>query len=116
MAVALCDAQGRMAQRLGGDPGLLRRPSTSPAPAAADRLAVRCLDGLAFTNEPVAGELVTSAIRHATGPVQLRLLRDRAPARTRAARGLFLVSQLTECWETRNTPYGKIIRTEQPLP
>jgi anti-sigma regulatory factor (Ser/Thr protein kinase) len=102
--------------------------------AVAHQLAAWGLDGLACTTELVASELVTNAIRHATGPVQLRLLRDRAlicevsdtsstsPRLRRArsedegGRGLFLVAQLTERWGTRYTPYGKVIWTEQPLP
>ncbi|MGW0820350.1 SpoIIE family protein phosphatase [Streptomyces sp. NPDC002845] len=102
--------------------------------AVTDQLATWDLDELAFTTELVASELVTNAIRHATGPVQLRLVRDRAlicevadgsstsPRLRRArnedegGRGLFLVAQLTERWGTRYTSNGKIIWTEQPLP
>ncbi|MER5936297.1 SpoIIE family protein phosphatase [Streptomyces sp. NPDC001928] len=113
---------------------------TDPAVVSRSRAAVTAqlaawgLDDLAFTTELIASELVTNAIRHATGPVQLRLLRDRAlvcevsdgsgtsPRLRRAqstdegGRGLFLVAQLTERWGTRYTPEGKIIWTEQPLP
>ncbi|WP_369274052.1 SpoIIE family protein phosphatase [Streptomyces sp. R11] len=99
-----------------------------------ERLAAWGLGDLAFTTELVASELVTNAIRHATGPVRLRLLRDRAlvcevsdgsgtsPRLRRArstdegGRGLFLVAQFTERWGTRYTPNGKIIWTESPLP
>ncbi|WP_416980884.1 SpoIIE family protein phosphatase [Streptomyces sp. T028] len=102
--------------------------------AVTEQLASWSLDELAFTTELVASELVTNAIRHATGPVQLRLLRDRAlicevsdgsstsPRLRRArtedegGRGLFLVAQLTERWGTRYTTDGKIIWTEQRLP
>ncbi|MFI2436709.1 SpoIIE family protein phosphatase [Streptomyces sp. NPDC018693] len=102
--------------------------------AVTDRLADWGLDDLAFTTELVVSELVTNAIRYASGPIQLRLLRDRAlicevgdgsgtsPRLRRArtedegGRGLFLVAQLTERWGTRYTPHGKIIWTEQPLP
>ncbi|MFD3500351.1 SpoIIE family protein phosphatase [Streptomyces sp. NPDC058678] len=102
--------------------------------AVTEQLAAWGLDELTFTTELVASELVTNAIRHATGPVQLRLLRDRAlicevsdgsstsPRLRRArtedegGRGLFLVAQLTERWGTRYTPNAKIIWTEQPLP
>ncbi|MEV7888525.1 SpoIIE family protein phosphatase [Streptomyces sp. NPDC002817] len=102
--------------------------------AVTEQLAAWGLEELSFTVELVASELVTNAIRHATGPVQLRLLRDRAlicevsdgsstsPRLRRAknedegGRGLFLVAQLTERWGTRYTPEGKIIWTELPLP
>ncbi|MES5818592.1 SpoIIE family protein phosphatase [Streptomyces sp. RG80] len=102
--------------------------------AVTEQLAAWGLQELSFTVELVASELVTNAIRHATGPVQLRLLRDRAlicevfdgsstsPRLRRAknedegGRGLFLVAQLTERWGTRYTPEGKIIWTELPLP
>ncbi|WP_330350889.1 SpoIIE family protein phosphatase [Streptomyces sp. NBC_00582] len=102
--------------------------------AVTDQLAAWGLEDMAFTTELIASELVTNAIRHATGPVQLRLLRDRtlicevsdgsgtSPRLRRArtedegGRGLFLVAQLTERWGTRYTSTGKIIWTEQPLP
>ncbi|MFF7160644.1 SpoIIE family protein phosphatase [Streptomyces sp. NPDC008086] len=115
---------------LPSDPAVVSRSRA----AVTERLAAWGLDDLAFTTELIASELVTNAIRHATGPVQLRLLRDRAlicevsdgsgtsPRLRRArstdegGRGLFLVAQLTERWGTRYTPDGKIIWTEQPLP
>ncbi|MEH0519428.1 SpoIIE family protein phosphatase [Streptomyces stelliscabiei] len=102
--------------------------------AVTGQLADWGLDDLAVTTELVASELVTNAIRHATGPVRLRLLRDRAlicevhdgsktsPHMRRAhtededGRGLYLVARLTERWGTRYTPHGKTIWTEQPLP
>ncbi|WP_344659696.1 SpoIIE family protein phosphatase [Catenulispora subtropica] len=92
------------------------------------------LNDLVFTTELVVSELVTNAIRHATGPVELRLLRDRAlicevadgssvsPRLRRAqtldegGRGLFLVAQLSQRWGTRYTARGKVIWAEQPLP
>lgn len=92
------------------------------------------LADLVFTTELVVSELVTNAIRHATGPVELRLLRDRAlicevadgssvsPRLRRAqtfdegGRGLFLVAQLSQRWGTRYTARGKVIWSEQPLP
>nr|WP_237314116.1 SpoIIE family protein phosphatase [Streptomyces sp. AMCC400023] len=115
---------------LPSDPAVVSRARE----AVTGQLAAWGLDELAFTTELVASELVTNAIRHATGPVQLRLLRDRAlicevydgsgtsPRLRRArtedegGRGLFLVAQLTERWGTRYTPDGKTIWTEQPLP
>ncbi|GAA2405472.1 SpoIIE family protein phosphatase [Streptomyces coeruleofuscus] len=91
------------------------------------------LDELAFTTELVVSELVTNAIRHATGPIRLRLVRERAlvcevldsgataphlrhPRTTdEGGRGLLLVSQLTQRWGTRFVPDGKIIWAEQSL-
>ena len=87
-----------------------------------------------FTTELLVSELVTNAIRHASGPVELRLLRDRAlicevadgssvsPRLRRAqtmdegGRGLFLVAQLAQRWGTRYTSSGKVIWAEQALP
>ncbi|QOV34697.1 SpoIIE family protein phosphatase [Streptomyces ferrugineus] len=111
-------------------------------PAAVARVraaATRTLDewGLAeeaFTTELILSELVTNALRHATGPIRVRLVRDRAlicevsdgsntaPHLRSAAttdeggRGLFLVAQFAERWGTRYTALGKVIWTEQPLP
>ncbi len=91
------------------------------------------LDELAFTTELVVSELVTNAIRHAVGPIRLRLIRDRAlvcevfdggataphlrhPRTTdEGGRGLLLVSQFTQRWGTRFVPEGKIIWAEQSL-
>ncbi|MFG2551466.1 SpoIIE family protein phosphatase [Streptomyces sp. NPDC048581] len=110
-------------------------------PAAVARVraaATRTLDdwGLteeAFTTELILSELVTNALRHATGPIRVRLIRDRAlicevsdgsstaPHLRSAAttdeggRGLFLVAQFAERWGTRYSANGKVIWTEQPL-
>ncbi|GAB2868941.1 hypothetical protein GCM10027074_40730 [Streptomyces deserti] len=115
---------------LPSDPAVVSRSRA----AVTEQLGAWGLEELAFTTELVASELVTNAIRHATGPVQLRLLRDRtlicevsdgsstSPRLRRArtedegGRGLFLVAQLTDRWGTRYTPDGKVIWTEQPLP
>ena len=100
----------------------------------AMRLAGWGLDDAVFITGLVVSELVTNAIRHAQGPIQLRLIRDRtlicevsdgsstAPHLRRArafdegGRGLLLVSQLTQRWGTRQTPHGKTIWAEQALP
>ncbi|MEU1626780.1 SpoIIE family protein phosphatase [Streptomyces sp. NPDC020096] len=86
-----------------------------------------------FTTELILSELVTNAVRHASGPIQVRLLHDRslicevadtsstaphlryAAAEDEGGRGLFLIAQLCERWGTRYTPQGKIIWAEQPL-
>ncbi|MEV3988608.1 SpoIIE family protein phosphatase [Streptomyces sp. NPDC049837] len=93
------------------------------------------LDGeLSFTTELVVSELVTNAIRYASGPIQLRLIRDRnlicevsdtghtsphlrrAGSEDEGGRGLFLIAQMTQQWGTRYTPTGKTIWAEQPIP
>lgn len=91
------------------------------------------LDEVAFTTELILSELITNAIRYATGPIRVRLLRDRrlicevsdtssttphlryATSLDEGGRGLFLVAQLAERWGTRYTPEGKIIWAEQLL-
>ncbi|MDT3396168.1 SpoIIE family protein phosphatase [Streptomyces sp. B1866] len=111
-------------------------PADPAVVARARETAQRQLDawglaGLAFTTELVVSELVTNAIRHATGPIRLRLIRDHAlicevsdasntsphlrhpRATDEGGRGLFLVAQLTQRWGTRYTPGGKVIWTEQ---
>ncbi|MEU5179628.1 SpoIIE family protein phosphatase [Streptomyces longwoodensis] len=100
---------------------------------ASRRLAEWGLEDLAFTVELVVSELVTNAIRHAHGPIRVRLLRGRSlvcevydggataphlrhPRTTdEGGRGLLLVSRFTRRWGTRFTPEGKIIWAEQPL-
>ncbi|MES4908401.1 MULTISPECIES: SpoIIE family protein phosphatase [unclassified Streptomyces] len=102
--------------------------------AVARTLADWGLEEAGFTTELVVSELLGNAIRHASGPIRLRLLRDRAlicevadgsttaPHLRRAAitdeggRGLFLVAQMVDRWGTRYTRRGKVIWTEQTLP
>ena len=114
-------------------------PSDPAAVAQARALAVRQLEGwglgeIAPTTELIVSELVTNAVRYATGPIRLRLLRQSVlicevsdasgtsprlrHARTtdEGGRGLFLVAQLTRRWGTRYIDGGKIIWTEQDLP
>ncbi|MFH8683337.1 SpoIIE family protein phosphatase [Streptomyces lydicus] len=89
------------------------------------------LEESAFTTELILSELITNAIRYATGPIRVRLLYDRtlicevsdtsstsphlryAADEDEGGRGLFLVSQLAQHWGTRYTPEGKIIWAEQ---
>ncbi|MFE6363083.1 SpoIIE family protein phosphatase [Streptomyces sp. NPDC057806] len=91
------------------------------------------LEPLAFTTELVVSELVTNAIRHAGGPIRLRLIKERSlicevldggasaphlrhPRVTdEGGRGLLLVSQFAQRWGTRFAPEGKIIWAEQSL-
>ncbi|MFH8367794.1 SpoIIE family protein phosphatase [Streptomyces sp. NPDC018031] len=102
--------------------------------AVAARLAEWELSEVAFTTELILSELVTNAIRHATGRIRVRLLCDRtlicevsdasntsphlryAASTDEGGRGLFLVSQFAERWGTRYTAEGKVIWTEQALP
>ncbi|MBA2807758.1 SpoIIE family protein phosphatase [Streptomyces sp. KM273126] len=101
--------------------------------AAAQLLQDWGMEEEAFTLELVLSELVTNAIRHASGPIRVRLIRDRSlicevsdgssvsPHLRRAAtmdeggRGLFLVAQFADRWGTRYTSGGKVIWTEQQL-
>jgi len=101
---------------------------------ASRQLAAWQLDDLAFTTELLLSELVTNAIRYGTGPIEVRLLRDRAlvcevsdtsstsphvryaATTDEGGRGLFLVAQLAEHWGTRYTAGGKIVWAEQRIP
>ncbi|MFF4658414.1 SpoIIE family protein phosphatase [Streptomyces sp. NPDC001381] len=100
---------------------------------ASRRLTEWGLAELSFTTELVVSELVTNAIRYATGPIRLRLIRERTlvcevfdggataphlrhPRTTdEGGRGLLLVSQVTQRWGTRFLPEGKIIWAEQSV-
>jgi PAS domain S-box-containing protein len=100
----------------------------------ARQLATWGLEDIAFNTELLVSELVTNAIRHAHGPIQVRIILDSllscevsdgsssAPHLRRAdrydedGRGLMLVSQVAERWGTRHTSTGKIIWAQQPLP
>ncbi|WP_109000858.1 SpoIIE family protein phosphatase [Streptomyces rishiriensis] len=100
---------------------------------ASRRLAEWGLPELSFTTELVVSELVTNAIRYATGPIRLRLIRERTlicevfdggatsphlrhpRATDEGGRGLLLVSQLSRRWGTRFVPEGKVIWAEQSL-
>ncbi|GLV72352.1 SpoIIE family protein phosphatase [Streptomyces hygroscopicus] len=102
--------------------------------AVTRQLADWDLEELQFTTELILSELLTNAIRYATGPLQVRMLRadslicevsdgsSTSPHLRHAAttdeggRGLFLVAQLAQRWGTRYTANGKIIWTEQDIP
>jgi ABC-type multidrug transport system ATPase subunit/serine phosphatase RsbU (regulator of sigma subunit)/anti-sigma regulatory factor (Ser/Thr protein kinase) len=101
---------------------------------ASRQLRAWRLEELSFTTELLLSELVTNAIRYASGPIEVRLLRDRAlvcevsdtsstsphlryaASTDEGGRGLFLVAQLAEHWGTRYTPDGKIVWAEQRVP
>ncbi|MFC9247114.1 SpoIIE family protein phosphatase [Streptomyces sp. NPDC057136] len=123
------------------DPGRVAQWDVEPEPSAvagvrkgvARWLGERGLDEEAFVTELILSELVTNAIRYASGPIVVRLLHDRslvcevsdasstsphlryAATTDEGGRGLFLVSQFAERWGTRYTPTGKVIWSEQPL-
>ncbi|MGW1911537.1 SpoIIE family protein phosphatase [Streptomyces sp. NPDC002076] len=100
---------------------------------ALRQLADWGLEEASFAAELVLSELVTNAIRHGSGPIRVRLLRDRtlicevsdtsntAPHLRRAAttdeggRGLFLVAQVAQSWGTRYIRQGKAIWAEWEL-
>ncbi|MFJ9848972.1 SpoIIE family protein phosphatase [Streptomyces sp. NPDC101150] len=111
-------------------------PAEPAVVASARALAARQLTewgmgDLVFTTELIVSELITNAIRHAAGPLTLRLIRQdvltcevfdaagtsprlrHARTTDEGGRGLFIVAQLTRRWGTRYTPTGKIIWTEQ---
>ncbi|MGW2936012.1 ATP-binding SpoIIE family protein phosphatase [Streptomyces sp. NPDC001156] len=99
-----------------------------------EQLAAWGLDDLAITTELLASELIGNVIRHAKGPIRLRLLRSRSltcevydgslstPRIRHAAytdeggRGLQLVAALSRRWGARYLRDGKCIWTEQDIP
>ncbi|MFI8184993.1 SpoIIE family protein phosphatase [Actinacidiphila glaucinigra] len=98
------------------------------------RLDAWGLEELVTTTELIASELVGNVVRHARGPIGLRLIRSRtlvcevsdsslSTPRIRHAgdtdeggRGLQLVAALCQRWGTRYVPGGKCIWTEQSIP
>ncbi|MGP3974117.1 SpoIIE family protein phosphatase [Streptomyces sp. 8N114] len=120
------DADRIFTQDLPADPALVADVRAD----ALRQLTEWGLDESAFVVELLLSELVTNAIRHGSGPIQVRLIHGRtlicevsdtkstAPHLRRAAttdeggRGLFLVAQLAKTWGTRYTPGGKVIWVE----
>lgn len=116
------------------DPGAVRAART----AVRDRLAAWNLDGLADIAALLVSELVTNALRHATGPIGVRLVRPEAidgvllvevsdplpdPPRERVAaledesgRGLQLVAYAARRWGTRPGATGKTVWFELSVP
>ncbi|MET9514877.1 SpoIIE family protein phosphatase [Streptomyces sp. NPDC002994] len=123
------------------DPGQIAVWDVPADPAAVAPVRAQCgarlrewgLEEIGYTTELILSELITNAVRYASPPIRVRLLRDRSlicevsdgsstsPHLRRAAttdeggRGLFLVAHLAHRWGTRYTPDGKVIWTEQPL-
>jgi len=116
------------------DPGAVRAART----AVRDRLAAWNLDGLADVAALLVSELVTNALRHATGPIGVRLVRPGVvdgvllvevsdplpdPPRERVAaledesgRGLQLVAHAAHRWGTRPGVTGKTVWFELSVP
>ncbi|MFF4545697.1 SpoIIE family protein phosphatase [Streptomyces sp. NPDC001406] len=112
------------------DPAAVRRVRA----AVSARLMEWELEALVDTTELICSELITNAMRHATGPIKARLIRDRAlicevsdhsstsphlrhaVSTDEGGRGLFLVAQFAERWGTRYTKDGKVIWAEQATP
>ncbi|MGK5534144.1 ATP-binding protein [Streptomyces sp. URMC 129] len=98
------------------------------------RLAAWDLGELGMTTELIVSELIGNVVRHAKGPIHLRLLRSRTltcevsdaslttphirhtSATDEGGRGLQLVATMAQRWGTRHTADGKVIWTEQPIP
>ncbi|MET9357445.1 SpoIIE family protein phosphatase [Streptomyces sp. NPDC006617] len=101
---------------------------------ARNQLADWNLDELSMTTELLVSELVGNVVRHAEGPINLRLLRGRtlicevsdgslttprirhAGESDEGGRGLQLVAALAHRWGARFTTTGKCIWTEQRRP
>ncbi|MER6922423.1 ATP-binding protein, partial [Streptomyces spiralis] len=114
---------------LTGDPSVVAEARKR----VCDQLGAWGLEEEAFVTELVVSELVTNAIRYATGPIRLQLIKEsalicevsdgssiaphlrRARPSDEGGRGLFLVAQLTRRWGTRYTRAGKTIWAEQPI-
>lgn len=97
------------------------------------QLAEWRLDDLAMATELIASELVGNVVRHARGPISLRLLRSQtlicevsdgshtmprirhAAETDEGGRGLQLVAALSDRWGARYTSMGKYIWTEQAM-
>ncbi|MYS20989.1 Histidine kinase-like ATPase domain-containing protein [Streptomyces sp. DvalAA-14] len=110
-------------------------PEVVPAARAAvsAQLARWGLGESAFAIEMVVSELVTNAVRHAEGPVGIRLIRDdsliceisdgsstsphprHADPLDEGGRGLYLVGRLADRWGTRYTENGKTIWAAKDL-
>ncbi|WP_328780609.1 ATP-binding protein [Streptomyces canus] len=133
--IGVIDTEGDCAKwTFPADPGAVRAART----AVRDRLAAWNLDGLADIAALLVSELVTNALRHATGPIGVRLVRPEAidgvllvevsdplpdPPRERVAaledesgRGLQLVAYAARRWGTRPGATGKTVWFELSVP
>ncbi|MFI0539945.1 ATP-binding protein [Streptomyces sp. WSLK1-3] len=133
--IGVIDTEGDCAEwTFPADPGAVRAART----AVRDRLAAWHLDGLADIAALLVSELVTNSLRHATGPIGVRLVRPGGvggvllvevsdplpdPPRERVAdpddesgRGLLLVAHAADRWGTRPGTAGKTVWFELSVP
>ncbi|MFJ8006723.1 SpoIIE family protein phosphatase [Streptomyces fagopyri] len=100
---------------------------------AARQLTAWGLERLEDSTKLIVSELVTNAVRHATGPIGLRLIQHQVltcevtdasvcsprPRRTGSVdengRGLLLVAQLSRRWGSRSVAGGKVVWAEEDL-
>ncbi|WBB61106.1 SpoIIE family protein phosphatase [Streptomyces sp. WMMC500] len=98
------------------------------------RLTAWGLGDQTLPTELIVSELLANAVRHAPGPIGLKLIRQsvltcevsdtghaapqlrHATSEDEGGRGLFLVAQLADRWGVRYTPRGKVVWTEQEIP
>jgi serine phosphatase RsbU (regulator of sigma subunit) len=124
-------ADHHVSWRLRSDLRSVRRARTLVGPA----LRTWGLDELVPTAQLLVSELVTNAVRYATGKIGLQLvcegslfcevhddsaalprLRRISDSDDERGRGLRVVSQLASRWGTRRTATGKVVWAELPLP
>ncbi len=92
------------------------------------------LTEIADTTELLVSELLTNALRYASGQITLRLVLEHtlvcevlddsaalprlrhAGSNDETGRGLHVVGQLAQRWGTRRTTSGKVVWCEQPVP
>ncbi|MFI0514397.1 ATP-binding protein [Streptomyces sp. WSLK1-5] len=133
--IGVIDTEGDCAEwTFPAHPGAVRAART----AVRDRLAAWHLDGLADIAALLVSELVTNSLRHATGPIGVRLVRPGGvggvllvevsdplpdPPRERVAdpddesgRGLLLVAHAADRWGTRPGTAGKTVWFELSVP
>jgi anti-sigma regulatory factor (Ser/Thr protein kinase) len=133
--IGVIDTEGDCANwTFPADPGAVRAART----AVRNRLTAWELDGLADIAALLVSELVTNSLRHATGPIGVRLVRPEAvdgvllvevsdplpdPPRERVAelddesgRGLQLVAHAADRWGTRPGVTGKTVWFELSVP
>ena len=133
--IGVIDTDGDCAEwTFPADPGAVRAARA----AVRERLRDWALDGLADIAALLVSELVTNSLRHATGPIVVRLVRPESadgvllvevsdplpdPPRERtphpddeSGRGLQLVASASRRWGTRPGEGGKTVWFELALP